>query len=154
MLESTEIIVQLKRDIIKGKMNLQNTKDRISELEAQYGQDFFIDCDYDEAKPKPWDEEYLRKLEIKSMTGMSSKQFILHLAEVSEEVHSKKSNKKSSNSTFLKKCPVWIFALLAIIFTAVSIAIIASEIKSNLNEKVQNKVIYNETAHNREYWEK
>lgn len=139
MLESTEIIVQLMREIINGKMNLQQTKDKMLQLETKYGQDFFLDYDYDEAKPKPWDEEYLQELEIKSTAGMSSKQFILHLAEVSEYVHSKKSN---------KCCPNWIIALLAVVFAFAAIAIIALEIRADRSETVQNKSIHNETVQN------
>ncbi len=127
MLERAEIIVQLKRDIINGKMNLQQTKDKISELEAQYGQDFFFDFEYDEAKPKPWGEEYLHELEIQSMAGMSSKQFIMHLAEVSEDIYSRKSGKsaaksKEKSTPNRKKVLLIVFIVAVIILIGIAIA--------------------------------
>lgn len=139
MLESTEIIEQLMSDIINGKMNLQQTKDEIRRLEVKYGHDFFISYDYDEAKPKPWDDEYLKELEIKSIAGMSSKQFILHLAEVSEDIHAKRAKKKR-------------ISVLVVIAVAVAIGIYIGLV--NHRENVQNKSIQNKIIQNCDYSQK
>lgn len=118
-MDDIEITVKLIRDIINGKMNLTKTEKKIAELEAEYGKDFFEDYDI-EKKEKPWDEKYLRELEIKSMAGMNSKQFILHLAEVSEYVHSNKSRKRKTSSK--RKIILYIIAgIIAIVAVAAGI---------------------------------
>lgn len=92
----SEIKAEFIMDIINGKYNLNETKKMIKEYESKYGSDFFADYDI-EKKAQPWDSAYLNELKIKSMTGMISKQFILHLAEVSEYVHAHEMKKSNGN---------------------------------------------------------
>lgn len=83
---NSEMKAEFMMDIIDGKYTLNEAKQKIRSYEEKYGTDFFADYDI-EKKDKPWDMEYLKELKLKGMTGMSSKQFFLYLAEVSEYVH-------------------------------------------------------------------
>lgn len=131
-MDNFKITSQLIRDIINGKLNLEEVQRKIAELEAEYGKDFFVDYDI-EKKEKPWDEKYLHDLEIKSMAGMSSKQFILHLAEVSEFVHSSKykREKKSSNSPKKSMRKIIIFIIAGVI----AVLTVAFFVSKNMNTK-------------------
>lgn len=80
------IISEFIMDIINGKYTFGEVQQKIRSLENQYGTEFFPDYEISK-KDKPWDQNYLDELEQKSICGMTSKQFILHLAEVSEYVH-------------------------------------------------------------------
>lgn len=79
-------------DIIEGKYSLAAAKSKMQEFEAKYGRDFFGDYEV-EKKNTAWDSDYLNDLKIKCMAGMTSKQFVLHVAEVSEYVNSQKKEK-------------------------------------------------------------
>ena len=95
MNDSGKYIMPLINDIIDGKCTLAETQKRIKHLEEKYGDDFLLsyNCEYKEKKY--WNQKYLKELEFQSIAGMShSKPFILHLAEVSEYVHSTKKRKK------------------------------------------------------------
>lgn len=105
MADSASAISELMINAANGKLNLQQTKDKMRELEAQYGKDVFLDIDYDKAKPKSeWNEEYLQDLMFTAMAGFYSRQFILHLAEVSEYVHSTGRGKKTPMAVLKEKC--------------------------------------------------
>ena len=99
---NSEIKAEFMIDIIEGKYTLNEAKQKIRAYEEQYGTDFFADYEI-EKKDKPWDMEYLKKLKLKGMTGMASKQFFLHLAEVSEYVHAKTdtSHSKGDKKKFI-----------------------------------------------------
>lgn len=63
-------------------------------------------------KDKSWDAEYLRELELQSMMGESSKEFMLHLVEVNTKIQKKSAVKK------------WIIAGIAVMAAAVILVII------------------------------
>ena len=100
MMTNSEIIAQFIMEIINGELSLMDTKKRIQEYESKYGTNFFADYDV-EKKEKPWNSDYLNELKFKSMTGMTSKQFILHLAEVSEYVHAQEKSKNNKRKSFI-----------------------------------------------------
>lgn len=99
---NSEIIARFIMEIINGELSLMDTKKRIQEYESKYGTNFFADYDV-EKKEKPWNSDYLNELKFKSMTGMTSKQFILHLAEVSEYVHAQEKSKNNKNKSGIAK---------------------------------------------------
>ena len=99
-MKSEEIKYQFIKKIIDGELTLSEVKSQISDYEQQYGADFFADYDVNK-KEQPWDEKYLKELELKSISGLQSKQFILHLAEVSEYVHSKNKKTKTKKKSLL-----------------------------------------------------
>lgn len=88
VIEKSELI----RNIVNGRLDMSEVKSKISDIEFKYGNDVFPPYSFD-IQDKPWDGEYLKKLELQSMSGASSKEFILHLAEVSTELHQKASIK-------------------------------------------------------------
>ena len=96
---NSEIKAEFMIDIIDGKYTLNEAKHKIRAYEEKYGTDFFADYEI-EKKDKPWNMEYLKELKLKGMTGSNSKQFFLHLAEVSEYVH---ANADTSHSKGDKK---------------------------------------------------
>lgn len=114
-----EIKVQFIMDIIEGKYTLSETKKKMQEYEEKYGSDFFVEYEV-EKKGKPWDRNYLEELRLKSMTGMSSKQFILHLAEVSEYVHKNEKQKKIRKKIIITGAIFGIIAALVILAIAFS----------------------------------
>lgn len=114
-----EIKVQFIMDIIEGKYTLSETKKKMQEYEEKYGSDFFVEYEV-EKKGKPWDRNYLEELRLKSMTGMSSKQFILHLAEVSEYVHKNEKQKKIRKKIIITGAICGIIAALVILAIAFS----------------------------------
>ena len=82
------------QEIIEGKISFNDVKKRIQEYEEKYGADFFADYEI-EKKDKPWNEEYFNELKKKSI-AMTSKQFILHLSEVSEYVHEHETHQNNN----------------------------------------------------------
>ena len=113
---ASEIKYDFIKEIIDGKLSFNDVQKRIQEYETKYGNDFFDDYDIPK-KNKPWDREYLKELELKSLSGLRSKQFILYLAEVSEYVY---SNEKAYKRKRITK----IIIPTAIVATMVVITII------------------------------
>lgn len=111
-----EIKAHFMLEIINGKFSLNDVIKQIQQYEKEYGANFFADYDVEE-KEKPWDEAYLKELRIKCMAGMASKQFILHLAEVSEYVHNNQKNK-------IRKTRKAIIAAIAAIIVILMITIL------------------------------
>ena len=109
-----DIVAEFVMDIIEGKYTLSEVQARIKTYEEQYGSDFFADYEVNQ-KEKPWDASYLNELRLKSMTGMTSKQFILHLAEVSEYVHSREKSIAKKQKCILITGIVTISVLIALI---------------------------------------
>lgn len=118
-----ELKAKFMMDIIDGKYTLKEAKKKICEFEEKYGSDFFVSYDI-EKKDKPWDMEYLKELKLKGMTGMSSKQFFLHLAEVSEYVH---ANADTSHSKGDKKKYIIAGIIAAIIIALVIVILFLSK---------------------------
>lgn len=79
----------LVNDIIDGKTGKDSAASRIDNLKIKYGDNVFPDFNFQKA-PKPWNEEYFAKLKVMNITGACSEEFILHMAEVREELSSRK----------------------------------------------------------------
>lgn len=130
----SEIKVSLIRDIINGKLSLNETKARIEEYTAKYGKDFFPDYDWPAKDRSEWNKAYLDELELSSISaGLSSPQFILHLAEVSEYVYAQEKQKK------LKRIIAAIIAAVIVIGVILVICIVstnAAEASDILNENM------------------
>ncbi|MBR4627860.1 MAG: hypothetical protein IKO47_09215 [Ruminococcus sp.] len=104
-------------DIVKGKYTLKGTVKKIEEYEAQYGKDFFADYDV-KKKDKPWDIDYLNELESQGIAGMASKQFFIHVAEVSEYVHN--NMKKKKHKKFLLMISAAVVAIIGVVVIIIS----------------------------------
>ena len=87
--EGLELVSKMLRGEI-GKAEVAKEIERISE---QYGDDCFNSYEV-KRQPKPWTRKSLEELEILNAAGAASKEFLLYMAEVSEEVYSQKNKKK------------------------------------------------------------
>lgn len=117
----SEIKADFLFDIIEGKYTLKEVQKKIKSFEAEYGNEFFSDYDI-KIKEKPWDKEYLDELKIKGMTGMASKQFYLHVAEVSEYVHDNCSKKEIHKKIYRNmKIGAVVGILIVIVITILSV---------------------------------
>lgn len=78
-------INSLVNDIIAGRARRGDVSDRIAALKGKYGEDMFPSIHF-QKEPKPWSEEYFAKLKMKNITGACSEEFLLHMAEVKDEI--------------------------------------------------------------------
>ena len=94
----------LMRKIFNGEISLSQVKDRIREMKTKYGPETF---DHEKLPKwvildKPWNKEYAKKLEMESLVGNTSEEFILHAAEVCDDVlHHKSSSRKQVKSSMV-----------------------------------------------------
>lgn len=72
-------------DIIEQRITKNDASKRIRDLKTKYGNDIFPGIHF-EKEAKPWNKDYLLKLKDKNITGACSEEFILHMAEVSEDI--------------------------------------------------------------------
>lgn len=72
-------------DILEQRTNRNDVSGRIQVLKTKYGNDIFPSI-YFEKEAKPWNKSYLLKLKEKNITGACSEEFILHMAEVSDDI--------------------------------------------------------------------
>lgn len=79
--------------ISKGKISKKEVEKEMDRLERKYGKDILFDYTPPK-KAKPWSEKYLKELDNFSLTGVCSREFISHFAEVSENIYMKKRLKK------------------------------------------------------------
>lgn len=75
----------LVNDIIEHNISKDDVIRRIGELKARYGNDAFPSIHF-QKKPKPWDKGYFLKLKEMNITGACSEEFLIHMAEVGEEI--------------------------------------------------------------------
>ena len=80
-------------DIIDGKLTEEQLKKKMSLLEEKYGSDVFRPYIF-EKKNKPWTEKYYDDLREKALCGANSKEFLLYLNEVREDVEKQNKVKK------------------------------------------------------------
>ena len=86
-------IWELINKISKGEISKKEAEREIDSLERKYGKNIL--AYYTPPKKlKPWNEEYLKELKKFSLNGVWSKDFIVHFAEVSENIYMKKRLKK------------------------------------------------------------
>lgn len=114
----SEIKYNFVKEIANGKLSLKDVQQRIQEYEQKYGIDFFDDYDI-EKKEKPWNKEYLKELEAKILSGIRSKQFILHLAEVSEYVYTNEKTEINKHKTFLISTIIAVIVVVTIILCCI-----------------------------------
>lgn len=83
--ERIELIEQILNDTIK----VNDVYKKVKKMEEIYGQGAFIKTNYLE-KQKPWSYEYYEELRQLANSGASSKEFIIHLALVRDDLKKKK----------------------------------------------------------------
>lgn len=72
-------------DIIEQRITRNDASKQIQALKTKYGNDIFPGI-YFEKEAKPWNKAYLSRLKEKNITGACSEEFILHMAEVSDDI--------------------------------------------------------------------
>ena len=83
MSKQSDALYELKRKIIETNCSVAEIQKDISRLEREFGADIFLPLDFNK-KSKPWNSAYFKELSDLSIAGASSKEFILHMAEVKE----------------------------------------------------------------------
>ena len=89
MNESYTEIYTLVNDIVDHKVNLEEAAERIEMLKSLYGDDIFPGYIF-EKEPKPWRKSYLKELKEMHISGACSEEFILYMAEVSDDIYAQK----------------------------------------------------------------
>ena len=107
-------LIELARKIVQGRIHKPEVEKELDRIAALYGEDCFESYDAMARKPQAaWDEAYLKELDLLGVSGASSRNYYLHLAEVSDEVYSKKRQKKAA---------AVVKAVVAVLLVAVVIA--------------------------------
>lgn len=117
MAEVRPEIFELVRRITSGECTQAQAEEELGRIEKKYSSSVFTHYP-PERKEKPWDKAYLDELAGLFYCGASSKEFILYMAEVSEEVYhpERKDNKKIFQYGLI--------ALAVVIAVAIIIAVI------------------------------
>lgn len=90
MSKFTDELSKLVSNIMRGKCRKKKVKAELERIEAQYPDERF-GFHVPERKQKPWNKEYLKDLEELFYCGASSKEFILYMAEVSDNLFFRKA---------------------------------------------------------------
>lgn len=73
--------VEIIDKILSNELKKAEVEKALAELENEFGENAYVDDGFS-PKEKPWNKGYYVELEKVSLTGVSSKKFILHLVEV------------------------------------------------------------------------
>jgi len=108
--------IDLIEKILANRVTKATVVKEIQRLEEAYGKDAFSVIVF-RSKPKPWNEEYYEDLKQLSLAGEDSKEYILHLVEVRDELYGKGA---SALADFFKthKIAVVICAIIVVIIIA------------------------------------
>lgn len=85
--EISKIVMAIFNDDADKKI----VEQQLNAIQEKFGEDAFVPYSF-EKKTKPWDDAYYSDLKRKLAAGASSKDFILHFAEVHDEIQKNKSN--------------------------------------------------------------
>lgn len=91
--EGTRAISKVIENIMENKFDKKRTVMELSKLEQKYGENVFVPYLFTKQE-EPWTSKYLEELEMKIMAGAYSKEFIIHLAEVNDEVNERLRKRK------------------------------------------------------------
>ena len=80
--------VEIIDKILANKMKKTDVEAALVALENEFGENAYVD-DAFSPKEKPWSKDYYLELKRISLSGVSSKRFILHLVEVRDYLHFK-----------------------------------------------------------------
>lgn len=96
--------IELSSKILRGEISYAEVEKELDRISGQYGENCFNSYTVKKI-PKPWSFKTIDDLKILSASGASSRGFYEYMAEVCEEVYSKKTSNKKK----------YIFAGLAIV---------------------------------------
>lgn len=108
---STEKIIDLASRIVAGRTTQNGVKKELESIEKEYENPFIpYSVEY---KEKPWDIEYLKKLRKAVPFGAMSKEYLLYMSEVADNVYKLK--------LIIKNVLIGIAATSAVIIVLLSI---------------------------------
>lgn len=105
----------LMNNIINGKVDKKETEKIIREMKNTYGDDVFPSFPF-EKQSKPWTKTYFNSLRTKNIMGACSEEFILHMAEVSEDICLKKK-RAITGGVIAAICIVLLIVIISITIT-------------------------------------
>ena len=77
--------VEIIDKILTNKLKKSEVKAALTDLEDKFGENAYVDDSF-LPREKPWNKDYYSELEKISLTGVSSKKYILHLVEVRDHL--------------------------------------------------------------------
>lgn len=83
--QSNQSILTLVEEMRSGKITAAASKKEIEKIEKMYDCPFLVTSFT--KKDKPWDKHYLNDLANAVMFGKTSKEYLLHIAEVSDDLY-------------------------------------------------------------------
>ena len=78
--------VEIIDKILANELKKTEVEVALADLENKFGENAYVDDGFS-PKEKPWNKEYYSELVKMSLTGVSSKKYILHLVEVRDYLH-------------------------------------------------------------------
>lgn len=90
----TDELFDLVQKIINGKCNKVQANTEIARVERAYPNEKFPYFKPERTEKSTWNMSYLKELENLYYSGANSKEFILYMAEVSEEIYRAKRIRK------------------------------------------------------------
>lgn len=88
-------LFDLVEGISEGKFTQNQVKKKLDQIEKKYSPEVFAWYP-PEPKEKPWDMPYLKKLEDLFYCGATSREFILYMSEVADEVYRAKRIRRTA----------------------------------------------------------
>lgn len=110
----TEEQFKLVGKISKGEIRKPEVEKELDRISKEYGDDCFNSYAVHK-KPQPWDEGYLDELKILSTSGAASKDFYLHMAEVSDYLNDNKKKESHKKVGFLAGIAVVVLIIIVVL---------------------------------------
>lgn len=93
MNDGVDELIAFSKKIYADEISFEEAEKEANRLESRYGEKIFNPYIF-EKKPKPWTRKYYEELKSLSITGASSKEFLLHMAEVKDSLKASAKRKK------------------------------------------------------------
>ena len=103
--------MRLVTKILKGEIRTPEVEKELDRISKQYGDDCFNSYEVHK-KAKPWNKDYLDELELLGTSGASSKEYYLHLAEVSDYLRDR--SRSNGNKVLFVVIGIVVIALVAV----------------------------------------
>ena len=125
---------ELMIDIMYNNISVDDVKKRIQQLEEEYGENYMLDYDLEEAgierKPQnEWTEEYYEKVKEKGILGISSKQYFLYFAELNQYIKNKRQEEQREQQK--KKTTKFIVAAVIVVICVIILLLLINHISSD-----------------------
>ena len=85
-MSATDERIELIESILENKISKKQVEIKMNDIESKYGEYAFKTFTF-QKEEKPWNKGYYDKLRNLSLSGAGSKEFILHLVDVRDELN-------------------------------------------------------------------